>query len=706
MSWHRRWRNVFRSEQLNQEIDDELEYHLAETVDRLVEGGMAEQEAFRVAQLQLGNYGIQKESTRDMNIAVWLETTWADLIYGFRQLKANPGFAVVAVFSLALGIGANTSIFQLVNAVRLKSLPVQSPQELVSIDYENGAVRPGAWYGNSVAFTYQQWQQIHAEQRAFTGILAWSRDRFNLADGGEVRLAEGIYVSGDFFHVLGVNAVIGQTFTAQDDSQACNAGAVLSYAFWQREFGGDPGVLQRNVSLDGHSTPVIGVTPPSFFGLQVGNRYDVAVPLCADRLLALDNRTRISMPAAWWLTLMGRLKPGWTAKSATAHLRTISPRIMQAKLPPTYQPDVAKHFLQNKLTAAEAGTGISELRKQYERPLWLLMAITGLVLVIACANLANLLIARATVREREIAVRLAVGASRWRLVRQLIAESLLLAMAASALGAALAVSLSRALVVFISTSDNPLFVDLTPDWRLLGFASLLGLFTCLLFGLLPAWRATYLSPAAAMRAGGRGLTAGRAQFGLRRALVTTQVALSLVLLFGALLFVRNLHNLLTVDAGFKPEGILTVGVDFSKAQYPTERRLAFDRDLLAHLSALPGVISAAQTSITPISGGTWNNLVAPDEKPAATSGKIAFFSQPGPGYFKTMGTPVLAGREFTDGDTPTSSKVAIVNEMFARTFFGGANPVGHTFHMAADAGQPEPVFQIVGLVKNQIRRIA
>jgi predicted permease len=612
----------------------------------------------------------------------------------------SPGFTAIAVLSLALGIGANTSIFQLINAIRLKTLPVQNPQELVSIDFEKGATRPGSWYGLGATMTYAQWEQIRTRQQAFAGVMAWSPDRFNLANGGEIRLAEGLYVSGDFFRVLGVGALVGRTFTAQDDTPSCNPGAVLSYAFWQREFGGDPGILQRGVSLDGHSVPIVGVTPPSFFGVVVGNRYDVAVPICADRLLAQDNRSRIPMPAGWWLSAMGRLKPGWTVQSATAYLHALSPSIMQATLPAGYRPDVAKGFLKNKLTAKEAGTGISGLRQQYERPLWLLLATTALVLLIACANLANLLFARATVREREIAVRLAMGASRARLVRQLLVESLLLAIAGAGLGAALAAALSRALVVFISTSNNPLFVDLALDWRMLAFTAGLGVLTCLLFGLLPALRATYMSPASAMRSGGRSATAGRAQFSLRRVLVATQVALSLVLLFGALLFVRSLHNLLTVDAGFKTDGILTVTVDFSKAQYPKARRLAVCRELLDRLSAISGVISVAQTSITPVGGGNWDNLVGADAAPAATSGKEAYFSEPGPGYFRTMGTAMLAGRDFDDSDTPSSPKVAIVNEMFARTFFGGANPVGHTFHMGADAGQAEPVFQIVGLVRN------
>jgi predicted permease len=628
-----------------------------------------------------------------------LESIRQDVRYGLRQLKQSPGFSLVAVLSLALGIGANTAIFQLVNAIRLTMLPVRNPQELVSIDFEKGSARAGWWSSRSATMTYKQWEQIRQQQQAFTGVLAWSAARFNLANGGEPRFAEGLYVSGDFFRHLGVVPLLGRTLTTQDDNQTCNPGAVISHAFWQREFGGDPGILTRTVSLDGHSIPVIGVTPPSFFGVEVGNRYDVAIPLCADQLLAEDKKGRIPVPAAWWLSMMGRLKPGWTAKSATAHLHALSPGIMRATLPPGYKSNLAKRYLANKLAATEAGTGVSGLRQQYERPLWLLMATTGLVLLIACANLANLLLARATVREPEIAVRLAIGASRWRLVRQLLAESLLLAIAGAVLGAGLALALSRALVMFISTSETPLFVGLALDWRVLGFTAALAVLTCLLFGLLPALRATYLSPVSAMRSGGRSVTAGRERFSLRRALVATQVALSLVLLVGALLFVRSLHNLLTTDAGFQPEGVLTVNIDFTRAQYPKERRLIVYRELSDRLSTVPGVVSVAQVGFTPVSGSGWDNSVGPDKAPAA-GGKEAFFNRASPGYFRTMGTRLLAGREFNDRDTLSSPKVAIVNEMFAHKFFGGANPVGRTFHLEAEAGKPEPLFQIVGLVRN------
>ena len=443
------------------------------------------------------------------------------------------------------------------------------------------------------------------------------------------------------------------------------------------------------------------VSRPHIFGLGVGTRYDVAIPLCADRLLSRDGQGRIPVRSDWWLSMMGRLKPRWTTERATAQLQAFSPGIMRATLPPNYQSDAAKRYLSNKLIATEAGIGVSFFcERRYDEPSWLLLATTGLVLLIACGNLANLLLARASVREREMAVRLAIGASRGRLVRQLLAESLLLAVIGAALGGSLAQLLSRGLIVFVSTTNSPLYVGLGVDQQVLGFTAALAIVTCiLLFGLAPALSATHLAPAAAMRSGGRGATAGRERFGLRRGLIATQIAFSLVLLVGALLFVRSLRNLLLVDVGFRSEGVLAVNLDLRRAGYTRERRPALYRDLLQRLLAQPPVSSAAQVLDTPISGSGLDDMVIP-EGATSESGKDSHFSLVGPGYFRTMGTALLAGRDFDDHDTLSSPKVAIVNEAFARKFFAGSNPVGRSFRLRASPGQPVPVFQIVGLVRN------
>lgn len=629
-----------------------------------------------------------------------LDTILQDLRYAARQLRQSPGFATVAVLSLALGIGANTAIFQLVDVVRLRSLPVKHPQELVYVDFPPNSARSGWFSTRSARFTYALWEPLRDQQQAFSGIFAWSATQFNLSPGGEERYAEGLFVSGSFFPTLGVQAIAGRTFAAEDDKPGCGSpGAVISYAFWQRELGGDAAAIGRNLSLNGKSFPIIGITPPSFFGVEVGQRYDVALPICADSLFkGNDGRSRAEIRHAWWLSVMGRLKPGWNATSATSHLQSLAPGIMQASLPEVYRPDQAKRYLANKLIATDGSTGVSGLRRQYETPLWLLLATTGLVLLIACANLANLLLARATVREREMAVRLAIGASRPRLIGQLLMESLLLSFVGALLGAALAQVLSRGLVAFLTTANNPLFVGVGLDLRVLGFTAALAIATCLLFGLLPAWRATRLAPASVLRGGGRGVTSTRERFGFRRALVVTQVALSLVLLTGALLFVRSLQNLLSVDPGFRAEGIVAVSLDLQRPAYPRERLPQLHRDMLERVRSLPGVTSAAQVAMMPISGSGWNDRARPDG--TSREGKNANFNRIGPGYFQTMGTPLIAGRDFDDRDSFTAPKVALVNEEFVKQIFDGKSPLGRSFRVDGQAGKPDPVYQVVGIVRN------
>ncbi len=622
-----------------------------------------------------------------------------DLRFGLRQLRLNPTFTAVSVLSLALGIGANTAIFQLIDAVRLRTLPVENPQELAYIDFAKGSMRSGWGSTRSARLTYALWEQIHTRPEAFSGTIAWSATSFNLAQGGEARNTEGLYVNGDFFSVLGVPTVLGRTFTAQDDKPGCGSpGAVISYAFWQSEFGGDAGVLGRGVRLNGRLFPILGVTSPTFFGVEVGSRYSVALPLCADPLFFEDGKGRIPFRHAWWLSAMGRLKPGWTIERANANIRTLSPGIMEASLPEIYRPDDAKRYLANKLEVTPGGTGVSGLRQNYENPLWMLLATTGLVLLIACANLANLLLARASVREREIAVRQAIGASRGRLISQLLSESMLLALFGTALGALLAQGLSRALIAFLTTRGNSLFVGLELDFRVLGFMAAVSLLTCLLFGLAPAIRATNVAPASAMRAGGRGLTAGRERFSLRRALVVAQVSLSLVLLVGAFLFVRSLQKLLDIDPGFRPEGIVAVSVDLRPAHYSKQRLPQIYHELLDRLRTRTGAGFAAQVAWTPVSGSGWDENTWADGSSAKHVD--CMYNRAGPGYFKTMGTAFLAGRDFDDRDNLGSPKVAIINEEFAKRIFGVGNPVGRSYRVEGPAGKPDPIYQVIGLVRN------
>ncbi|HEY2963917.1 MAG TPA: ABC transporter permease [Pyrinomonadaceae bacterium] len=620
-----------------------------------------------------------------------------DLRFGVRMLLKNPGFTAVAVLSLALGIGANTAIFQLVNAVRLKTLPVANPQQLVNLRLTDMEAARGFKPSFYPAVTNPIWEQIRDRNEAFSGLLAWGRSDFNLAQGGEVRNAKGLWISGDFFNVLGVQPERGRLLTAADDQRGCAApGAVISHGFWQREYGGDPNVVGRKIALSDRSFEIIGVTPPSFFGLEVGRTFDVALPICADAIFSGKN-TRLDSGVNWWLMVTGRLKPGWTTQQATAQLQSSSPALFQQTLPPNYPPVSVSKYLDSKLEVVEGDAGYSTLRENYERPLWLLLAIAGLVLLIACANLANLLLARASTREREIAVRQAVGASRSRIVRQLLLETLLLTVLGTALAALLAQGLSRFLVSLIGTGANAVFLDLTPDWRVLGFTAGVAALTCLLFGLTPAVRATRVDIGTVMKATGRGLTGTHGRISLRRALIVIQVALSLVLVASALLFTRSLNKLLTLDAGFNQENLLVARVSFRRLNIPPERRIEFKAQMLERLKAVPGVQAVAESDTIPLTGGGRGNAVWKEGDPNA---KIdVSFNRVGVDYFRTLQLPLRTGREFNSHDTLNSPRVAIVNESFAQQLHE-SDPVGRRFIVEETPSEPETAYEIVGVVRD------
>jgi putative ABC transport system permease protein len=625
-----------------------------------------------------------------------------DLRYGLRALRNNPGFTAVAVLSLALGIGANVAIFQLLDAVRLRTLPVKEPGDLAMVQL---ADRTG-WRGNQAsaypALTNPIWERFRGSQDAFAGVMAWANNDFNLARGGEVRLARGLFVSGDFFRVLGVQAVEGRVFTAADDRKGCGVpGAVVSYTFRQRELGGDAPAAGRKLTLNGQSVEIVGVTPADFSGVEVGRSYDIAVPICSQAALWTDGNW-LNNGTTWWLTAMGRLKPGWNLQKTNQRLRAASAGLFQDTLPANYPAINIKDYLKFRLEAVPAKTGVSALRTEYVDPLSLLLATTGLVLLIACSNLANLTLARATAREHEIAVRLAIGASRGRLVRQLMAESMVLAAAGGACGLLLAGELGHLMVAMLNTqglAGDSLFLNMQPDLGVFAFAAAIAFLTCLLFGLVPALRATRRSPAGVMKSGGRSLTTSRERFGLRQTLVVSQVALSLVLLVSALLFSGSLRKLLAVDAGFRQNGILIVDLDFRDLKIPAARRVAFKQDMLQRIQAQPGAVSAAETYFLPLSGASTSNNVWLEgaDSNAKLESNFAWISA---GYLKTMGMTLLAGRDFDGRDISSSPHAAIVNQTFARKLGLGANPVGKRFRREATPTQPEMVFEIAGLVKD------
>ncbi len=633
-----------------------------------------------------------------------LDTLWQDFRHGLRLLRLNPGFTCVALLSLALGIGANTAIFQLLDAVRLRMLPVENPQELVELRIDSKTGRSGSFVNGYSQFTYAQWEALRSRQQVFSDLFAWGPERINLASGGEVRNADGLWVSGNAFNALGVQPILGRVFTAADDYRGCGLpGAVISYSFWQREYGGDPGIIGRKLTLNSHPLEIIGVTPASFYGMIVGRSFDVAVPLCGQAAInpaaVYGDSSVLDVPYVWWLTIMGRLKPGVSMTQATAQLNSIAPTLFHDTMPAGWAGDRAHEYLSFRFKMLPAGNGASNLREDYSTPLWVLLGIAGLVLLIACANLANLMLARASAREREIAVRLAVGASRSRITRQLLIESLLLASVGAVLGFTVAQWASRFLVTFLGTDQQTLFLNLKPDWSVLAFIAGVAMLTCILFGLAPALQATRISPHAAMKAGSRGVTGTKERFSIRRVLVVSQVAMSLTLLFGALLFTRTLRNVLAVDAGFQQTGILVTQVDFTQVNVPISSREEYKRQIMERIRAIPRVDSAAEAVIVPMSGnGIGNDVWIPGTDRSKHLNSA--FSIVGPQYFKTIGTPLLAGRDFKESDTATSPPIAVVNETFVKKLGLGPNPVGKVFRREATSHEPEVEFQIVGLVKD------
>ncbi|MGB2644753.1 MAG: ABC transporter permease [Candidatus Acidiferrum sp.] len=620
---------------------------------------------------------------------------WRDLRYAFRLLRLSPDFTAVAVLTLALGIGANTAIFQLIDSIRLRTIPVKNPESLAIVRISDFHWGSGQFSSNYSQLTFPLWQQIQKQQQGFSDLAVWSTQPFNLATGGEAHYAKGMRVSGDFFKVLGIQPALGRLIGPEDDQPGCPiGGADLSYAFWQRNFGGDPAIVGKHFTLDGNSFEILGVTPPGFNGLSVGDTFDVAVPVCLEPVLSPLNN-RLTIRQAWWLASIGRLKPGWTVQRANAQMEAVSPSMLRETVPEVYDADGVKHYMEYKFGVFSGSTGFSQLRKDSETSLWLLLGISGLVLLIACANLANLMLARAGARERQLTIRLALGASRGRLIRELLSEGLLLAIAGSALGLILAFAVSRLLVAFISTSRSQVFLDLSMDWRVLAFTTSLAVLTTLLFGLAPAFRATRAEPATLLQSGSRGTTVGRERFSLRRVLVVSQVALSIVLLMGALLFARSLRNLTSLNAGFQQTGILLTSFDYEHLQVPQDHHFDYQRELLKHVQAIPGVESASLGLMVPFGGETWNDMVIPEgtteEKGAAWENFVM------PGYFSAIGTPLLEGRDFDDHDTATSVKVTIVNQAFVNKFFKGQDPLGKRFQLHEPPGKPRPFYEIVGV---------
>lgn len=690
------WTRFFRRSRWDDERRREMESYVdLETEDNIARG-MTPADARAAARRKLGNATLAREEVYQMNTMGFVDTTIRDIKFGLRVLRGQPGFTAVAILSLALGVGANTAIFQLIDTVRLRTLPVAAPEQLARVSINAGdSGRTGRFTSPYAHLTFPVYEQVRDQQRSFTSLAAWGPTSFDLATSGESRPVQGLWVSGNFFSTLQVAPHAGALIGVEHDTRACDTPmATISHAFWQREYAGAADTVGRSIRLDGHAFLIGGITPPSFYGVEVGRQFDVALPLCAERQVTGGDVTALGSGDWWWLASIGRLKPGVTLEQAAAELKALSAPIFEATTPAGYTTGDAEAYRKFIFEPFSVETGFSALRGEYQTPLTLLLALAGLVLLIACGNLANLMLARASAREQEMAVRLAIGASRGRLLRQLMSESLIIAGVGAALGAWIAQNLSAVLVSYLSNVRGPLVLDLSINWRVLGFTSGLAVLTCLLFGLVPALRATRTPPVTAMRGGGRGITDGRGRFTLRRTLVVGQLAVSLVLLVGALLFTRTFWNLANADVGFSTDGVVAVDFDLRRSRLAPEAQPAFHRALLDRVRAIPGLQAASAVSITAMSGSGWNQSIVIDGKVQAGYPHV---NQVSDNFFALLDIPLKKGRTFTERDTVESPRVVVVNEAFVARYFPGADPIGRTVTLEGRPEEANPPMEIVGV---------
>jgi putative ABC transport system permease protein len=673
------WRNLVHRERMERDVESELHAYVDLLSDEYRSSGRSSDDAAREARVKLGGVQQVKEGVLAAKAGRWIETLWHDVRFGVRLLWRTPSFAAAAIVSLALGIGANSAVFGLLNAIRLRTLPVERARELAEIRLEGP--RCCRHTGRNRQVSLPLWQEISRHQQAFSELFAFADTRFNLAPQGEVRYVEGLFVSGDFFPVLGVKPVLGRTLTPLDDRAGCtNPGAVISHALWQSEFGGRDDVLTRTLKLPTSEHPIVGVMPASFFGVEVGRRFEVAMPMC---------QSGFGRPDHWWLAVMGRLKPGWTTAQASAHLAALGPSLLQAVVPPNYGAEQARQFVTLRLTVTPAANGISPLRTEYAEPLWLLLAIAGLVLVTACANVASLSLVRTTAREAELSLRVALGASKSRIVRQFLVEGLLIALAGTAAGVVLARIAHDAIVVLLSTPTDRIVLETAPDWRVLGFTIVVIGATTLVFALAPAarvWRTSFTATEVRV-------THGRKRVVAREVLVAIQVAMSVVLVSSAMLFILTSRNLLATEAGFNASNLLVANVFLPDVDYPAGTRAAARRELTARFEAIPGVVAVTHAAIPPLGGSAWDTVVRIPSPAGERKGETNR-NEVGTTYFSVMETALVAGRDFSSADIATSPKVAIVNETFARRFFEDGRVLGRSI------GEGDQQFEIVGIARD------
>ena len=686
----RRLHFLFDRKRFESDLDEEMRFHLEMKAEKSGDP--------YAARRQFGNLGILKEVSREMWGWTSLERLGQDLRYALRQLAANPGFASIAVLSLALGIGANTAIFGLIDHVMLRFLPVRNPQELMVVRR---------------SFSYPRFEELRRRNNVFSSMFGVHvMTDLNVKDLGS---ATGELVSGNYFDVLAVRAALGRTLLPEDDmTPESSPVAVVSYGYWKRVFGGSADVLGKKIrvktgqanagtsgldvydrpgsrSVDGAVLTIVGVAPPEFFGDAVGTSMDIWIPMMMQPAV-MPGRPFLKQPNASWVNIMGRLKPGMGQSQAGVALNVLWRQILTDAAGSNISEQRRRQIAESSFLTESGEKGFGRIRHQFSQPLLVLMTVVGLVLLIACLNVANLLLARATARRREISVRLSLGAGRVRLIRQLLTESLLLAAIGGALGVGIAFAGTRVLLLMLSDVGLPLAIPFEADLRTLGFMAAVSLVTGVLFGLAPALRATRITLAETLKDAGRG---GSARAGAAKALVGAQVAVSMLLLIGAGLFLRTLYNLKTENVGYNPDHLIIMRVDPVSAGYRGDDVGRAMKDLLDRVRVLAGVRSATFSENGLFSGTeSGDNVDVEGFTPRSDKDREARFDQIGPDYFTKIGIPILLGRDMSERDVPGAPPVAIINETMAKFYFPGANPLGRHF----TGGKAR--LEIVGVVRD------
>lgn len=702
-----RLRSLFYTARVERELSDELRFHLEKLIEQNLGKGMAPEKARYAALRELGGVEQLKEECRDMRRVNFIETLFQDLRYGLRQLRRNPGFTAVAIITLALGIGANTAVFSLVNAVLLRMLPVTNPEQLVRLTWV------ARNYGDDEFFSYPTYELLADYNKTLSGLIAFhSLGNVDFVTNGQAALAKGQAISSNYFTMLGVKPALGRTLLPQDDaSPAGNAVAVISYEYWTRRFDRSPSVIGAPITLNGAPVTIVGVTPPEFFGLQPGEPIDVSIPL---RQVAHvtpgwtatgSPYDALKAPFRNWLRLMARVRGGESQQLILANLQAIYGAAMRQAIEgikglPVDSGQIDEELGQGRLQLEPGSRGLAALRRQFSKPLLFLLIVVGALLLIACSNVANLLLARASIRQKEVALRMALGAGRLRVVRQLLTESVLLSVAGGALGALLAYWGSGSLVALMSHSPSSIQLRVRPDARVLAFTAIVSFLAAIVFGFAPAWRVSHLELSRAVKDSGQDVTGARHRFRLGDGLVVSQIALSLILLIGSGLLVRTLEKLRDLNPGFNSQNVLLFSLKPGMIGYKDAQVSELYQRLGDRIKAMPGVRSVSYSDFSPLAarfGSTIPMVEGYTPRPGENVPvNINFVS---PGFFKTLGTAVLLGREFTENDRIGSPKIAVINEAMARHFFGDSNPLGRRFSIPDWVGDASPI-EIVGVAEN------